>query len=300
MEEEKLINKQKITIPNSSIKKISVFPSGNIITILSDRSIKIFDKNLILYENILNAHDSDIIDISIKDENNFATCSNDLNIITWIKMNNENKFNPYQTIYFAHYYFITKIIYCPNGNIISCSQDCTIRIWEKKLNNIYQCMITLTHSYEVYSILLLEDKKILISSGYDGTKFYSLYNYECIYYNTKINTNNNSLIERFDENRIIIGKNDLIQIFSVLEKKIIKVIHNGFLWHGISVFENKGIFLVGGESNDIKIYKSENYECIQIIEDAFNKTFIQGLFNLNNNFVIIYNLNSLGILKLNF
>ena len=215
-------------------------------------------------------------------------------------MNNENKFNPYQTIYFAHYYFITKIIYCPNGNIISCSQDCTIRIWEKKLNNIYQCMITLTHSYEVYSILLLEDKKILISSGYDGTKFYSLYNYECIYYNTKINTNNNSLIERFDENRIIIGKNDLIQIFSVLEKKIIKVIHNGFLCHGISVFENKGIFLVGGESNDIKIYKSENYECIQIIEDAFNKTFIQGLFNLNNNFIIIYNLNSLGILKLNF
>ena len=33
MEEEKLINKQKIMIPNSSIKKISVFPSGNIITI---------------------------------------------------------------------------------------------------------------------------------------------------------------------------------------------------------------------------------------------------------------------------
>ena len=36
----------------------------------------------------------------------------------------------------------------------------------------------------------------------------------------------------------------------------------------IYLIKNKGIFLVGGESKDIIIYRNDNYECIQTIKDA--------------------------------
>ena len=36
----------------------------------------------------------------------------------------------------------------------------------------------------------------------------------------------------------------------------------------IYLIENKGIFLVGGNSKDIMIYRNDNYECIQTIKDA--------------------------------
>ena len=39
---------------------------------------------------------------------------------------------------------------------------------------------------------------------------------------------------------------------------------------GISLIEDKGIFLIGGVSNDIRIYRNDNYECIQEIKDAHN------------------------------
>ena len=43
---------------------------------------------------------------------------------------------------------------------------------------------------------------------------------------------------------------------------------------GISLIEDKGIFLVGGESNDIRIYRNDNYKCIQEIKDAHNDSIL--------------------------
>ncbi len=42
---------------------------------------------------------------------------------------------------------------------------------------------------------------------------------------------------------------------------------------GISLIEDKGIFLVGGRSN-IRININDNYECIQEIKDAHNEYFL--------------------------
>ena len=38
----------------------------------------------------------------------------------------------------------------------------------------------LTHSVQIYSILLIEDKNLLISSGLDGSKLWDLNNYKLI------------------------------------------------------------------------------------------------------------------------
>ena len=62
-----------------------------------------------------------------------------------------------------------------------------VKIWEEINNNKYQSNFTLNHSDKVYSILILKDKKILISSRKDGTKFWNLNNNETIIYIKEVN-----------------------------------------------------------------------------------------------------------------
>ena len=286
---------------NDEIRIISIFPSGNIILGLNNNSILIYGNNLNIIQQISNEHDLAVNYINIKDENNFVTCSYDLNIKTWIKKNieNESKFFVNQTIYYAHYYTINKLLYCQNGNIISCSKDCKVKIWEERKNKLYQYKTIITHSYEVYSILLLEDKKILITFGFDGIKFHNLYNFERIYYNTNIKSKEYTILKRLDNDRIIICDDYFIKIFSLSKKEIIKEIENGFLINDICIIVNKGVFIVGGEYKDIKVYKIDNYEYIQIIKNIFKGNYIYGLFNIKNNLILIHNENSFGISKLN-
>ena len=50
---------------------------------------------------------------------------------------------------------------------------------------------------------------------------------------------------------------------------------------GISLIKDKGIFLVGGQCNNIRIYRNDNYECIQEIKDAHND-YITGFIELKD------------------
>ena len=105
----------------------------------------------------------------------------DKSIKTWIKK--ENEFELYNHIKNAHKNYISKIIYSSNGNLISCSVDSTIKIWEK-INNNYQLLTTLIQSNYIIIILLLKDKNILVSSGEGGTEFWkiceNILNIDCI------------------------------------------------------------------------------------------------------------------------
>ena len=69
-----------------------VSSSSNIISIPSDKSITIFEnkKQFKIIQKIENAHNGTIFDISLKDKNNFATCSEDKSIKTWKKSENNN------------------------------------------------------------------------------------------------------------------------------------------------------------------------------------------------------------------
>ena len=203
------------------------FPSGYIISTSDDKSIIIYDIHFNILQNIPNAHDSYINYIEIKDENNFITCSGDQSIKSWIKNNNEFKIN--KIIKNAHDRAIMKVIYCSNNNLISCSVDKTIKIWKE--NNNYETIKILKHSDYICSLLLLEDKNILISSGGDGTK---LWNYN--------EMNNINLIKEFKETYcesnqglcrlnddiiIVSGKyGTLLKLISIFKKEIIKTIEN--------------------------------------------------------------------------
>ena len=145
---------------------------------------------------------------------------------------------------------------------------------ERNNNNNYDNIKILTHSNSVWSILYLEDKNILISSGLDGTKFWNLNknknnynNINCIKYFEDVECGSRNALCRLDEDRIIVGYNSL-KIISILNKIIIKEINIPFRCFGIGLIDDKGIFLIGGESKDIRVYRNDNYECIQIIQNA--------------------------------
>ncbi len=268
------------------VDSMNIFPSGNIISVSDDKSIIIYDNNFNILQRIENAHDDDIQYVDIKDENNFVTCSYDKSIKTWIKK--ENKFIININIKEAHSGAINKVIYNSKGNLISCSSDNSIKIWEKK-NNTYLNIKILYHSSFIQSILLLEDKNILISSGADGTKFWDINNnYKETMYFEDIYTGWNNALERIDDDRIIVHDSSInLKIISISKKQIIEIIKFDFQPWGFKSIKDKGIFLVGGTSDTINIYRNDNYKLIKIIQNAHSND-ILGFIELKNNLFASY------------
>ena len=275
-----LTKESTIDVDKNSISSVSVFPSGNIVSVSYFKAIKIFDTNYKIIQNILKAHEDIIKYVDIKDDNNFVTCSSDKNIKTWIKIN--NKFKRNLNILNAHDNSINKVIYYSNHNLISCSNDKTIKIWEEKTDQ-YQLIKTLNHSEYVNSILVIQNK--LISSGNEGTTIWDLNknieNIKQINYFKKVCCDWGNSLSKIDEDRIIIGGEEIIKIISLKEEKIIKDIKIPFDCYGIKTIENKGIFIVGGNSKDIMIFRCDNYECLNIIKDAHIDS-IKGFIELND------------------
>ena len=283
-----LILVQKIEAHNHRVSCVSIFPSGNIISVSCDKTIKIWDK--INYNNIQcieDAHDDYINYISVKDDNNFATCSRDKSIKTWIKKEKDDKYVLNHEIKNAHDSWIFKILFMPNEKIISCSYDKTVKIWENK-NNMYANIKTMNHLNIVYSLLILQDNNMLISSGEFGTKIYSLDNYDCIYEFNDVKCWNWNSLCRINKNIIFVGgTHGIIKIISLEDKKVIKEINNGFNCWGIGVLDNLGIIITVGEGNNIKVYKKDNYEYIKDINDIHNDD-IEGIINLNDDRILTY------------
>ena len=53
------------------------------------------------------------------------------------------------------------------------------------------------------------------------------------------------------------------------------------------MIEKNGIFLIGGWSKDILIYRKDNFECIQTIQNAHEKS-INGFIQLKNGNILSY------------
>ena len=293
------IEKDKIKYPNLNLKHInsiiahekiinslSIFPSGNIISVSSDQSIKIFENNTLkIIQHIENAHNNSIIYVSVKDENNFVTCSSDKNIKTWIKQN--NKFELNKIIENAHEDKIWKVIYY-NNNIISCSDDKTIKLWDENSQNNYYNKTTLKQNDKIISMLLLNDINILVSGGVDGTIFYNLFNFELIINIKDTICGSWNAICRINKDQIIIkGKGvTSLKIISISQKKIIHEIDHQFYCWGINLVKDKGLFLVGGNSEYFKVYRNDNYECIQTVDSK--DSFILGFIELKNGNILSY------------
>ena len=265
------LNKIK-TIKNHSnnINKISLFPNGNIISVSSDKSIKIYDQNFLLINNIENAHDNCIRYISILDNENFITCSDDKSIKLWKKNNKKNIFYQLEKISNAHKDRIDKVIFSSNKKIISCSDDSTIKLWEKT-DKSYQCVITISNadSYYITSILEIAEKNILISGGDDGIIIWDMINFKKIKFIINAFCSCWNALKKINDERIIVGGgfDGIMKVIDINEGKVIKEIKNYSKCWGILVIDN-GVFFTGGEDKAIRIYRVDNFENIITIHNA--------------------------------
>lgn len=285
-----LENIKTIKTFEKDIRSMSIFPSGNLLSISGVNSIKIYDINFNLLQNIIPKNREWICYSDIKDENTFLV-SSEKNIVLYTK--NEGKFTINKIIKTNHKNIVLKVSFLPNGNIISASVDNTIKIYEEKDDKEYQNVITIVNLKIIRSFMLLEDKKILVTSGDDGTKFWNYNNYEEIYsFNNVICGFWNSII-RIDDNKILIGGKSSFYIILLNEKKIIEI-QNKFYCNGICYVKNKDILIVVG-GIDIKIYNNKNYQCLRSIQDI-SITSNNGVIQLKNGLIVTYT--SIGIIKI--
>ncbi len=142
------------------------------------------------------------------------------------------------------------------------------------------------HYKEICSILLLEDKNIFISTGYDGTKLWNLNNYEFIIHFQQTFCQSKNALCRIDKDKIIVQSGTL-KVISIIKKQIIKEIYNPFSCWVIYSIKHKNIFIIGGNSKDIKIYRIDNYEYIETITNVDEKG-ILGFIQLKNKTLASY------------
>lgn len=283
-------NIKTLNTSEKDIRSMSIFPSGNLLSISGVNSIKIYDINFNLLQNIIPKNREWICYSDIKDENTFLV-SSEKNIVLYTK--NEGKFTINTIIKTNHKKIVLKVSFLPNGNIISASVDNTIKIYEEKDDKEYQNVITIVNLKIIRSFMLLEDKKILVTSGDDGTKFWNYNNYEEIYsFNNVICGFWNSII-RIDDNKILIGGKSSFNIILLNKKKIIEI-QNKFYCNGICYIKNKDILIVVG-GIDIKIYNNKNYQCLRSIQDI-SITSNNGVIQLKNGLIVTYT--AIGIIKI--
>ena len=279
---------KEFKLKNIYISSMSILPSGKIISISNDKSIKIIDLNFNIIQTIEKAHVDLITNSDVKDEDNFVTCSNDQSIKTWIKK--ENKYQINKIIKKAHLNSIRKIIYYNNENLISCSLDKSIKIWKENKDN-YINILTLNHLDLIFSILLLKDKNILISSGIDGTKFWCLKKYICLFQNKETVCKYQNALCRLNKDNIIVQGNEkkgnFLKIISIEKKDIINNIKIPFQCSVIHYIINKEIIIIGGKKDEIIVYRNYTFELIQIIFSAHIES-ILGIVELKNGNIISF------------
>ena len=282
-----LIKKKEI---NTNLIYLKSFPSGNIIAVF-DKYIIIFDIDFNEIQKIENAHEDLIHYVDIKDENNFVTCSDDLNIKTWVKINGKYQIN--KIIKQAHTNFMNKVKYYKDKQLISCGYDGSVKIWEE-LGNGYQIMTIWKTQYfginveewddeymsdvnKIRRFYLIKDKnrRIFFLGGAIYILNLKTFKYIRAYYG--IGYLSISYMERISKNLFAIDyawgwdNTGRIVVLSLFEDRIIKDMKTPFRCYGMLSLQDKKLLLIGGD-NDIMIVKTTNFECIKTIKFAHLKS----------------------------
>ena len=267
-----------IRIGITNILKISQFPSGNIIIISSDQPMKIFDKDFDLKQTLSNEDNSQIIDIYIKDDNDFITWRYQ-KIIIWKKDSGLFKIN--EIILNAHDLRIHKVIYSNNYDIISFDHK-SIKLWSKT-KKTYQCITRINTDLDFYSLLLLEDKNMLIFSEKNHLIFYDFITFS---FCCSIDTEDDILnIFKLDDNNILFCTIHISGIVSLLEKKVVKSFDCFSYFRRLKLIPHKGI-MITSNYKEIVIYNIDNFQIIyKIIEEVYHN---QGIEYLKDDSIMIY------------
>ncbi len=288
----KIFNKEYLGKEN--ITFLTFFPSGYAITGSRDGKLKIYKTfNIKKKYNEYKAHKSCIMYISIKDDNEFASCSDiEIKIFNIKKEGNEFIIENKLFIENAHNDVINKILYSENNILFSCSMDNYIKIWN--LNNKDENIKIINENDNIFCFDFLNKENILISSGVYGTNIYNItINNNPFSTLSKIKLKFEKVIclSRFgitilDDGKIIVCGN-YINIISINDEKVIFTKKLKFtIWDCYFVKGEKQLFFMG--SSNIIVILNENdqleneYEVLMKI-DKFEKKNLFRVINIDNN-----------------
>ena len=294
----KIFNKEYLGKEN--ITFLTFFPSGYTITGSRDGKLKIYETFDIKKKyNEYKAHKSCIMYISIKDDNEFASCSDiEIKIFNIKKEGNEFIIENKLFIENAHNDVINKILYSENNILFSCSMDNYIKIWN--LNNKDENIKIINENDNIFCFDFLNKENILISSGVYGTNIYDITinnNPFSITSNIKLTYENVICLSRFgitnmNDGKIIVCGN-YINIISINKKEIFFRKKLEFtIWDSYFVKEDKELFFIG--SSNIIVIISENdqseinkYEVLMKIDEFKNKNYFR-MINFGRNCYLIF------------
>ena len=272
------------------------FPSGNLIS-ASFNIIKIWDNQLELIDSISIKKNIYIGDISIENENSFVICleNNLIQIYNykdkkWICI---EEFNGRKNE-IKNKIIISKI----TSKIFTSNYTGIIEIYEKKILNLkYQEVSTLKHDYFLNTMLLIEDKNILISSGETCTIFWNIEVMKLIYEFPNVKCYSKNAIERINNDTIVIGDNYKLFFLSLSKLQILKVIEINDKCYSISNINylNHNYLVIGCYNQEIILFK--NYEIIQNIKNAQNNI-IYGLLQINDITIASYSMWTIKLWKI--
>ena len=283
-----------------NITFLSVFPSGNTIIGCWDGKLKIYKTfDLKKKSSEHKAHNSCVMYIAIKNDNEFASCSDiEIKIFNIKKEGNEFIFENKLYIDNAHNDVINKILYSENNILFSCSMDGYIKIWN--LNNNDENKV-INENDNIFCFDYINEDKILISSGVYGTNIYDItinYNNNRLILNTEIKLKFKEAVcysrfgmtKMYDDKFIVCG--NYINIISLNEKKIIFTQKLNFtIWDSCYIKDEKELFFIGNSNNIVILIQTnplENkYEELMKINEFKNKNYFR-IVNMGHGYYFIF------------
>ena len=271
------------------------FPSGKLVSV-SCNIIKIWDNRLELIYTIEIKKSNYIADISIENENSFVICLEN-NIIQiynykkkeWICI---EEFNGRKNE------IKNKIIISKKTlKIFTSNYKGIIEIYEKKiLNSKYQEVSILKHDYFLNTMLLIEDKNILISSGETCTILWNIEVMKLIYEFPNVKCFSKNAIERINNDTIVIGDNYKLFFLSLSKLQILKNVEIKDKCYGLSNINYLNCdFLIGCYNQEIIVLN--NYKIIQNIQKAQN-SIIYGILQINETIIATYSMWTIKLWKI--
>ena len=230
-------------------------------------------------------HTQPVTGIAILDNNHFATSSKDKSIKFWYINNNE--YNLLETILNAHMETLRSITYSKHGILMSCSNDHNIKLWKEVSKNKHQCITVLSNNSWVEAVIELDNSN-LVSGGSGGIKLWKYPTYEILFSINNANVYAWNAIKMLDDDRILCGgSNDgIMKVVSIKKKGIIRTINVLKQVWSILVLNN-GIFMSAGVDKNIRIFRSDTYECIRKINNVHTGD-IMGFTEVNGNSIMSF------------
>ena len=205
---------KSITPHKSQIISLLLLKDNRIASCSYDSTIKIYDpSNDYHCDIIITSHTLAVLSLCQLDNSNIVSCSDDLSIrIFSITKDSYSLINSYDK---AHSKPVSKLITLSNNRYASASNDATIKIWSQAPYKDTP-IATLQCERDVFSILEMKDKDLLISGGFDRMlRIWDLKSYQCISVVKETQCFSRNSLYQIDNDRVAVGEDCKITIVNI-------------------------------------------------------------------------------------